>query len=116
MKKIRCLQKGEVLRKAFWNKIIVKLVIQGLPSFFLSRPVAQIHYLKWREIYPQGIARLAPYFRKEWQSEQNTQAHVKINTRKKGYFPTRVALLAAGTFHACLRGLPVYVLQQFWEE
>ena len=62
------------------------------------------------------IARLAPYFRKEWQSEQNTQAHVKINTRKEGYFPTRFALLAAGTLHACSRGLPVNVLQHFWEE
>ena len=30
----------EVLRKVFSNKIIVTLVTQGLPSSFLSRPVA----------------------------------------------------------------------------
>ena len=37
---------GEVWRKAFSNKIIVKLVTQGLPSSFLSRPVGQVHYSK----------------------------------------------------------------------
>ena len=35
-----CLKEGEVWRKSFSNKIIVTLVTQGLPSSFLSRPVA----------------------------------------------------------------------------
>ena len=34
------LKKGEVRRKLFSNKIIVTLVTQGLPSSFLSHPVA----------------------------------------------------------------------------
>ena len=37
--KMTCLKEGEVRRKSFSNKIIVALVIQGLPSSFLSRPV-----------------------------------------------------------------------------
>ena len=35
-----CLKQGEVWRKVFLNKVIVTLVTQGLPSAFLSRPVA----------------------------------------------------------------------------
>ena len=35
---------GDVRRKSFSNKIIVTLVTQGLPSCFLSRPVAWAHY------------------------------------------------------------------------
>ena len=38
--KTTCLKEGEVWRKRFSNKIIVTLVTQGLPSSFLSRPVA----------------------------------------------------------------------------
>ena len=39
-----CLKKDEVWRKVISNKIIVTLVTQGLPSSFLSSPVAQVHY------------------------------------------------------------------------
>ena len=35
-----CLNESEVWRKVVSNKIIVTLVTQGLPSSFLSRPVA----------------------------------------------------------------------------
>ena len=35
-----CLKECEVWQKVFSNKIVVMLVIQGLPSSFLSRPVA----------------------------------------------------------------------------
>ena len=35
-----CLKESEVWRKVISNKIIVTLVTQGLPSSFLSRPVA----------------------------------------------------------------------------
>ena len=35
-----CLKVNEVWRKVVSNKIIVTLVTQGLPSSFLSRPVA----------------------------------------------------------------------------
>ena len=35
-----CLKESEVWRKVVSNKIIVTLVTQGLPSSFLSRPVA----------------------------------------------------------------------------
>ena len=35
-----CLKEGEVWRKSLSNKIIVTLVTQGLPSSFLSHPVA----------------------------------------------------------------------------
>ena len=38
-KKKICLKEGEDWRKSFSNKIVT-LVTQGLPSFFLSRPVA----------------------------------------------------------------------------
>ena len=39
-----CWKESEVWRKVFSNKIIVTLVTQGLPSSFLFRPVALIHY------------------------------------------------------------------------
>ena len=35
-----CLKEGEVCQKSFSNKIIVRLVTQGLPSSFLFCPVA----------------------------------------------------------------------------
>ena len=35
-----CLKESEVWRKVYSNKVIVTLVTQGLPSSFLSRPVA----------------------------------------------------------------------------
>ena len=35
-----CLKESEVWRKVISNKTIVTLVTQGLPSSFLSRPVA----------------------------------------------------------------------------
>ena len=35
-----CLKESEVWRKVISNKISVTLVTQGLPSSFLSRPVA----------------------------------------------------------------------------
>ena len=35
-----CFKESEVWRKVISNKIIVTLVTQGLPSSFLSRPVA----------------------------------------------------------------------------
>ena len=38
-----CLKECEVWRKVSSNKIIVTLVTQGLPSSFLTRPVAQVH-------------------------------------------------------------------------
>ena len=37
-----CLKQGEVWRKVFLNKVSVTLVTQGLPSSFLSRPVAYL--------------------------------------------------------------------------
>ena len=42
--KYTCLKEGEVWRKVYWNKISVTLVREGLPSSFLSRPVAYVHY------------------------------------------------------------------------
>ena len=38
--KMICLKESEVWRKVISNKISVTLVTQGLPSSFLSRPVA----------------------------------------------------------------------------
>ena len=38
--KMTGLEEGAVRRKSFSNKVIVTLVTQGLPSSFLSRPVA----------------------------------------------------------------------------
>ena len=35
-----CLKESDVWRKRFSNKIVVMVVTQGLPSSFLSRPVA----------------------------------------------------------------------------
>ena len=35
-----CLKESDVSRKRFSNKIVVTVVTQGLPSSFLSRPVA----------------------------------------------------------------------------
>ena len=35
-----CLKESENWRKSFSNKIVVTVVTQGLPSSFLSRPVA----------------------------------------------------------------------------
>ena len=42
--KYTCLKEGEVWRKVYSNKTIVTLVREGLPSSFLSRPVAYVHY------------------------------------------------------------------------
>ena len=42
--KYNCLKEGEVWRKVYSNKTIVTLVREGLPSSFLSRPVAYVHY------------------------------------------------------------------------
>ena len=42
--KYTCLKEGEVWRKVYSNKIIVTHVREGLPSSFLSRPVAYVHY------------------------------------------------------------------------
>ena len=39
-----CLKEVVVLQKVFSNKIIVTLVTQGLPSSFLSRPVACVKF------------------------------------------------------------------------
>ena len=35
-----CLKESDVWRKVISNKIVVTVVTQGLPSSFLSRPVA----------------------------------------------------------------------------